>query len=29
MLAEAGFRQVRVDKLPHDALNEYFVCRKY
>jgi len=29
MLAEAGFPQVQVEKLPHDFMNEYFVCRKY
>ena len=29
MLADAGFRNVQVDRLPHDSMNEYFVCRKY
>ena len=29
MLGEAGFQQVRVEKLPHDTMNEYFVCRKF
>jgi len=28
MLAEAGFASVRVERLPHDAQNSYFVVRK-
>ncbi len=28
MLAEAGFGQVRMETLPHDELNYYYVCRK-
>jgi SAM-dependent methyltransferase len=28
MLAEAGFGDVRVSRLPHDALNDYYVARK-
>lgn len=29
MLGDAGFRDIRVERLPHDAQNDYFVCRKY
>ena len=29
MLAEAGFAQVRMETLPHDELNYYYVCRKF
>jgi hypothetical protein len=28
MLGEAGFSQVRMETLPHDELNYYYVCRK-
>jgi len=27
MLTEAGFRQVRVEELPHDEMNYYYVCQ--
>jgi hypothetical protein len=27
MLYEAGFRTVRVEQLPHDILNAYFIAR--
>jgi hypothetical protein len=27
MLAEAGFRDVRVDTLPHDPINYYYVAQ--
>jgi hypothetical protein len=28
MLAEAGFGDVEVHQLPHDAQNYYYLCRK-
>jgi hypothetical protein len=28
MLRDAGLRDVRVEKLPHDDLNYYYVARK-
>jgi hypothetical protein len=28
MLAEAGFREVRIERLPHDPINLYYVARR-
>jgi hypothetical protein len=28
MLGEAGFRDVVVEKLPHDEMNYYYIARK-
>jgi hypothetical protein len=28
LLAEAGFRQVEVQRLPHDILNNYYIAKK-
>jgi len=28
MLADAGFHDVRVEQLPHDIQNQYYICRK-
>ena len=28
MLGEAGFEDIRVETLPHDPMNFYFLCRK-
>ena len=28
MLASAGFESIRVERLPHDEMNDWFVCRK-
>jgi SAM-dependent methyltransferase len=27
MLQEAGFRDVKIDRLPHDLINDYYLCR--